>query len=116
MIVGRAKDVEGIHVGGKENILKKVLISPEKGGWQDYVMRLFELSPGGDSCTPRHTHDWPHIIYIVSGTGVIHLEGTDHEVETGSFAFIPGGKLHQLINTGSEKFSFICIVPPEGDV
>jgi len=115
MIVSHAKNVQGINYGGNGNVLKKVLISPEQG-WQDYVMRLFELSPGNNSCSLRHSHEWPHIVYIVGGTGIIHLDGTDHEVEAGSFAYIPGGKIHQLINTGKETFSFICIVPPEGDV
>lgn len=115
MIVSHAKKVQGINYGESGNVLKKVLISPEQG-WKDYVMRLFELSPGKDSCSLRHTHEWPHIIYIVKGVGVIHLDGTDHEVEAGSFAYIPGGKIHQLINKGQDTFSFICIVPPEGDV
>lgn len=116
MIVSHFKDVQGINVGGNENVLKKVLISPEIGGWKDYVMRLFELSPGNNSCSLRHTHEWPHIAFITGGKGKIHLDGTDYEVEAGSFAYIPAGKLHQFINNGDEKFSFICIVPPEGDV
>ncbi|MFZ7101073.1 MAG: cupin domain-containing protein [Peptococcaceae bacterium] len=115
MIVAHAKDVEGITYGGNGNVVKKVLISPEVG-WKDYVMRLFELKPGKDSCSMRHTHDWPHIIYIAGGKGIVHLDGTDHEVEAGSFAYIPGGKIHQLINESTETFSFVCIVPPEGDV
>jgi len=117
MIVSHARNVEGIKYGDPETskVLKKVLISPEQG-WKDYVMRLFELSPGEGSCSLRHTHEWPHIVYIVGGTGLVHLDGTDQEVEAGSFAYIPGGKLHQFINKGTDTFSFICIVPPEGDV
>ncbi len=115
MIVSNAKNIQGIKNPQNKNILKKVLVSPEVG-WEDYVMRLFELTPGENSCSPRHNHQWQHIIYIVEGKGIIHLDGTDYEVEKNSFAYIPGGKTHQLINTGSEKFSFICIVPPEGDI
>ncbi|MFZ5945425.1 MAG: cupin domain-containing protein [Bacillota bacterium] len=113
MIISHAKDVQGINYN--ENVLKKVLISPEVG-WKDYVMRLFELKPGKDSCSMRHTHEWPHIVYILGGTGKVHLDGTDHEINAGSFSYIPGGKLHQFINTGDDILSFICIVPPEGDV
>ncbi|SMB79746.1 Cupin domain-containing protein [Desulfonispora thiosulfatigenes DSM 11270] len=115
MIVSHSKDVQGINNAGNENVLKKVLISPEVG-WKDYVMRLFELSPGKDACSLRHSHEWPHIVYIVEGKGIIHLDGADNEVKAGSFAYIPGGKIHQFVNNSSEKFSFLCIVPPEGDV
>lgn len=114
-MISHVKNVEGINYGGNNNVLKKVLVSPEQG-WQDYVMRQFELSPGGNSCSLRHSHEWPHIVYIVEGKGLIHLDGTDYDVEAGSFAYLPGGKIHQLINTGTEKFTFLCIVPPEGDV
>lgn len=115
MIVSHVKDVEGVCVGGNESVLKKVLISSEQG-WKDYVMRLFELSPGGNSCSPRHSHKWPHIVYIVEGKGLLHIDGRDYQVEAGSFAYVPKEKVHQFINNGTEKFAFICIVPPEGDV
>jgi len=55
-------------------------------------MRLFELKPGNDSCSMRHSHEWPLIVYIVGGKGMLHLDGTDYEIEAGSFTYIPGGK------------------------
>lgn len=115
MIVSNAKNVVGINYGDSNKVLKKVLVSPEQG-WKDNVMRLFELSPGNDSCSLRHSHEWAHVVYIVGGTGLIHLDGTDYPVEAGSFAYIPGGKIHQLVNKGEDLFSFICIVPPERDI
>nr|WP_291350258.1 cupin domain-containing protein [Desulfosporosinus sp.] len=96
-----------------KNAVKKVLISPAQG-WEGYVMREFELGEGGYS--PRHTHPWPHIIYILKGKGSLHLDGHDYPVEAGSFAFVPNDKLHQFKNTDSDRFTFICIVPEEGDV
>ncbi|NLT95825.1 MAG: cupin domain-containing protein [Clostridia bacterium] len=116
MIVSHVKDVQGIYVGGNENVVKKVLISPEIGGWKDYVMRFFELSPGDNSCSLRHSHEWPHIVFVSQGKGLVHIDGTDYEIEAGSFAYVPGGKIHQFINNSDEKLAFICIVPPEGDV
>ena len=115
MGVSHVKNIKGISMNGNNDVMKKILISSEEG-WQDYVMRLFEINPGEDNCSPKHSHEWPHIIYIVEGNGIIHLDGTDHEVEAGSYAYIPGGKIHQLANTGTERFSFICIVPSEGEV
>ena len=89
----------------------KVLVGPEQG-WQDYVMRVVELGPEGYS--PKHAHPWPHINYMLEGQGVLHMDGQDHPVEGGSYAFVPGGTLHQFKNTGTGNFRFICIVPKEG--
>lgn len=113
MIVSHKKKVEGVRVEHPEvkDAIMKVLISP-KEGWEGHVMRIFELGEGG--YTPRHTHPWPHINYIISGKGKLHLGGEDHDIEAGSFAYVPAGKLHQFSNKGKEKLEFICIVPEEG--
>jgi quercetin dioxygenase-like cupin family protein len=33
----------------------------------------------------------------------------------GGYAFVPAGVEHQFRNDGTEPFSFMCIVPEEGD-
>jgi len=89
----------------------KALVGPPQG-WSDYVMRIVELGPEGYS--PRHAHPWPHINYMLEGSGILHIDGQDHPVEVGSYAFVPAGVLHQFKNTGPGTFRFICIVPKEG--
>ena len=115
MIVGHEKDID-VHVFDSPDVKKaamKALISQSEG-WQDHVMRIIELGEGG--YTPRHTHDWPHINYVLEGQGLLHLEGQDTLLETGSFAYVPAGSLHQFTNTGKGIFRFICIVPTQGHV
>lgn len=114
MIVSHLDKLKGLKLDGEElkNVVKKVLVSPNEG-WDGYVMRVFELSKGGFS--PRHSHPWPHINYMIKGKGILHLDGMDHEVEEGSFAFVPANKVHQFLQRGEENFAFICIVPEEGD-
>jgi len=51
---------------------------------------------------------------MVEGKGILHIDGVDHEVEAGSFAYVPEDKLHQFLNVGEGKFKFICIVPKDG--
>lgn len=114
MIVAHEKDLKGLEMQGDlvKNVVKKVLISP-KEGWEGYVMRVFDIDAGG--YTPKHSHLWPHINYVIKGKGILHLDGIDHEVEAGSYAYVPGNKIHQFSNRGEEQLSFICIVPEEGD-
>lgn len=46
---------------------------------------------------------------------MLHLNGSDHELEEGSYAYVPANALHQFISISDEPFKFICIVPEEGD-
>lgn len=113
MIVSNIKDIEGKVIDSPEvkNAVMKVLVSQNEG-WEDHVMRIMELDENG--YTPRHSHPWPHINFMVEGKGILHLDGVDHEVEQGSFAFVPADKEHQFLNRGQGKFKFICIVPKFG--
>ena len=115
MTVGRVADVAGTELRGDgiEAVVKKVLVSPAEG-WDGWVMRVFELGEGGH--TPRHRHEWPHVNVVLQGAGRLNLDGVDHEVSAGSYAFVPAGALHQFANAGSAPFAFVCIVPAEGDV
>ena len=115
MFIGHVNDLEEKLVTAPEalNAYKKTLIGPNEG-WEGWVMRLFTIKNGNGN-TPRHSHGWPHINYIVSGTGILHLEGKDYPVSQGSIAYVPANARHQFTAAGEEDFSFICIVPEEGD-
>lgn len=113
MIVEHEKNVIANIMNTPEvkNAAMKVLVG-EREGWSDYVMRIIELDRDGYS--PRHTHPWPHINYMIAGRGTLLVDGEEHPVESGSFAYVPADKEHQFRNTGGEPFRFICIVPKEG--
>ncbi len=89
----------------------KVLIS-SKEGWEDYVMR--EVEVGEKGFTPKHSHPWPHINYMIEGDGELFIDGKINKVASGSFAYVPSNSLHQFRNVGKGTFKFICIVPKDG--
>jgi len=115
MFISHRDEIEGKKFSGDavKNVTKQVLVGPEQG-WEDYVMRMFTL--GKEGYSPKHAHDWPHIIYVVEGTGRLHFNGEEHPIRAGSVMFIPPGSEHQLAQTGQDNMVFICIVPKEGDV
>ena len=65
-VVGKKADVDAREMAGDgiEGVVKRVLVSPEQG-WDGWVMRLFDVAPGGH--TPKHAHDWPHINFVAGG-------------------------------------------------
>jgi quercetin dioxygenase-like cupin family protein len=89
----------------------RVLVGPELG-WDDHVMRVFDLQPGG--YTPKHHHDWPHINYILSGEGTLFLDDQENPIAAGAYAYVPANALHQFRNTSDKPLQFICIVPTKG--
>jgi quercetin dioxygenase-like cupin family protein len=112
--VGSKGDVVATEMTGDgiEGVVKRVLVSPEQG-WHGWVMRLFDVEPGGH--TPRHMHDWPHINFVASGTGTLLLDGVEHRLGPGSYAYVPSGHEHQFRAGDDLPLSFICIVPESGD-
>ncbi len=114
MFVSNIENVAKIpmNMEGAEKVMKQVLIGKNEG-WENHVMRLFTINKNGH--TPRHSHPYPHINFIVSGKGVLHMDGTDYDMKQGSIAYVPSNIIHQYINKGNDDFVVICIVPSEGE-
>ena len=113
-VVGRSEDLTAVTMNGEgvQDVVKRVLVSPGEG-WDGWVMRLFEIAPGGH--TPRHAHPWPHINFVASGRGTLYVDGVDHPLEAGSYAYVPAGHEHQFRAAADEPLSFVCIVPEAGE-
>jgi quercetin dioxygenase-like cupin family protein len=57
---------------------------------------------------PRHAHDFPHLVKIEVGTGVLTDEkGLDHPIQKSDFVYIKDNEVHNFKNTGAEPFDFI---------
>ncbi len=114
MPVKHMDDIKGKVLSGADlqGVTKWIALSP-RDGWDGWVMRVLEVEPGG--FTPFHTHGWPHINYILEGTGVLTSDGEQHRIRPGSVAYVDGMGEHNFKNDGDVPLRFICIVPEEGD-
>ena len=62
---------------------------------------------------PAHSH--PHseeLIYILSGSGKVMIEGEVGEVRAGTAVLFEEGKVHMLRNSGSEEMKVACFFAP----
>lgn len=67
----------------------------------------------GDKVRPAHSH--PHseeVIYILSGSGRVLVDGEVAPVRAGSVVLFPQAKPHMLQNTGSEEMKIVCFFAP----
>ena len=110
MIVNKADAVEPTDIQEEDisGVKMRVLISGTDGA-PNFVMRLFDIEPGGH--TAYHTHEWEHEVYVLEGTGAVKQQDREHLVGPGSFVLVLPGEQHQFINKGDGVFKFICVVP-----
>jgi quercetin dioxygenase-like cupin family protein len=114
MFVKSIDEIEKVEVTGDgiKNVLRQIPIGPGEG-WKDHVLRVFTIKPGGH--TPKHSHDWEHINYVIAGEGQLEIAGKPQHMEKGKLAVVPPNTEHQFSNPGKDDFIFICIVPEKGN-
>jgi len=114
MYVKNLRDIEKVpmNMEGASAVMKQMAVGKDEG-WKDHAMRVFTISEMGH--TPKHAHEWPHINYIISGSGILHMNGEEFPVEQGDVAYVPEGIEHQFRSASGEDFVFICIVPEKGE-
>jgi quercetin dioxygenase-like cupin family protein len=69
--------------------------------------------PAGESVRPAHSH--PHseeLIYILSGSGEVMVEGEVEPVRAGTAVLFEEGKVHMLRNSGDEEMKVACFFAP----
>lgn len=93
---------------GATGVVGRLLIGQADGA-PHFAMRLFELEASG--CTPRHSHEWEHEVFVHAGKGAVWRNDGWVDVEPGTAVFVPGGEEHQFRNTGTAPLRFVCLVP-----
>jgi len=110
MLVRSHKQVAPLSYG--EGIQKRVLIGPKQGAL-NFVLRLFELSPG--KASSYHRHDWEHEVFVLSGEGVVTSEAGTTPLRANDAIYVAPNEMHSFANAGQDNFRFICVVPLRGE-
>ncbi|MFH1863032.1 MAG: cupin domain-containing protein [bacterium] len=85
-----------------------VLIGSEDGA-PNFIMRRVDVQPGG--CTPRHSHAWEHVIYVLYGSGSVQTENGEFELAPGGALLILPNEVHQFKAIEKTSLSFLCSIP-----
>ena len=67
------------------------------------------LEPGG--WLGLHRHAPPEIYYVLSGTGIVTLDGKEAPIKAGSAVFIPGMAEHGIRQTGGDVLRLFYAFP-----
>ena len=68
--------------------------------------------PPGEASFPHRLTKASEVYYFLQGSGVMHIDGEIHEVDSGSLVYVPPNAIQHLENTGEEDITILCIVDP----
>lgn len=110
MILGTPETVtgeraQGSHGGSGEYFVRTLLESPSDSSFR-YVRDLV-LDPGSSIGDHPHQGD-DEVYFIISGSGVMQVDGEQHNVGPGSAVLTRSGSHHGLVNTGAVHMR-ICV-------
>ncbi|MCE2453220.1 MAG: cupin domain-containing protein [Nitrospinae bacterium] len=91
----------------------RILLDEETVGARQFALLINEFDPGLTSTAHKHDKE-EHAFYIISGTGVIDIEGEKIPVEAGDAVFVPPGNMHQITSTGDALFKYMVLYSPPG--
>lgn len=86
----------------------RLVISAEDGA-PNFVMRVFEVEPGGS--TPWHSHEWEHEVFVLAGVGEAVGSDGKRSLKPDDVVLVAPNEQHRFVNTGAEVFRFICCIP-----
>lgn len=113
MRIDKAQNIAAAPVKEKDakGVKMRVLMS-DKDGAPNFIMRVFEIEPGGH--TLYHAHTWEHEVYVLEGHGAVRQAGKDNPIVKDSFALVAPNEEHQFVNLGDSPLKFICVIPVPG--
>mgnify|MGYP000480481330 CR=1 FL=1 len=72
---------------------------------------MASLNPGKSTVLHYHKSS-DEIYFILSGSGLLEIEGEKREVSAGDYIYIKAGQKHKVENLGEEPLKIVCFSYP----
>ena len=63
---------------------------------------------------PDHFHKYDEVVYVLTGSGELHIDGETAPLRAGTCVHLPAGLVHCLENTGPGEMQVLGVFRPEG--
>lgn len=90
----------------------RTLLSADRTPSEAMTMGVAEVPLGGATLR-LHRHAQPEVYFVLSGEGVVQIDGEAHAIRTGSAVFIPGNAEHGAFGTGAEVLRLLYVFPTD---
>ena len=101
--------IEGWDDAVRGKVVWRTLLSGDRTPTSQLTLGVTEIGPGQPSPFLPHRHAQAEAYYVLSGEGIVHLDGVEHPLRAGSSVFIPGDVWHGARNTGSETLRLLYV-------
>ena len=91
---------------GWEKTRAWIIARPLSGFAETFSQYIMEVSPGGGSVRPEPDEGAQSVLFVVEGSGILHLGGKDHILVPGSYVYLPAGETWRFHNSGAEPVRF----------
>jgi mannose-6-phosphate isomerase-like protein (cupin superfamily) len=102
--------LEKVDIPSRGNFMWHTLFSQPNTATDSMCAGIVVCPPRAGRLCP-HRHEQAEIYYIISGKGVMKIDGKEHHVEAGSSVFIPGNAEHGIVNEGEEELRWFYVFP-----
>ncbi|MBL4807774.1 MAG: (S)-ureidoglycine aminohydrolase, partial [Rhodobacteraceae bacterium] len=83
-----------------------IIARPMTGFSETFSQYIIEIAPGGGSDAPEPDMGVQGVLFVVGGAIELHLNGVDHVLETGGYAYIPAGAVWRVLNSTNQPATF----------
>jgi quercetin dioxygenase-like cupin family protein len=105
--------VEALDLPGR---MLRWVVTPETTGAKYCSMCVIEVQPG-QTVKPAHSHpNGEELVYLLSGSGRVWIDGEITAAKQGCAILLPQGKIHMLQNTSNEVMKAACFFSPATDL
>jgi quercetin dioxygenase-like cupin family protein len=106
-------DIEELDLPGRH---LRWLVNKERLNAQHLSMCVIRVQPG-QTVKPAHSHpNGEEVIYILTGSGRVYVDGAIDSVRAGTAVLFPQGAIHMLQNSGDEEMKVACFFAPATDL
>ncbi|ROS74602.1 bifunctional allantoicase/(S)-ureidoglycine aminohydrolase [Cellulomonas sp. PhB143] len=103
---GVLRDIVTSNLPGWDRTRTWVLARPVEGFATTFAQYVVEVSPGGGSERPEPEVAVQSVVFLLSGTLELTLEGAEHHLEPGAYVYVPAGAAWALRNDGDVPAAF----------
>ncbi len=100
---------EGWDDATRGRITWRTLLSGDRTPTDQLTLGVTEIGPGQPSPFHPHRHAQAEIYYVLSGEGIVSIDGLEHPLRAGSSVFIPGDVWHGARNTGRDTLRLLYV-------
>ncbi len=83
-----------------------IIARPMTGFAETFAQYIVEISPGGGSTAPEPDPQAQAVLFVVEGQLELQINGADHVLDAGGYAYIPAGAKWQIGNTADTAATF----------